>query len=64
MCAASVFCVLCSVLYLGVVLCVSGVCIALVGVCVLVAKRERVQEEGICLLTRDGRDVEKSSLNP
>lgn len=40
MCASSVFCVLCSVLYLGVVLCVAGVCIALVGVCVLVAKRE------------------------
>lgn len=38
--AASVFCVLCCMLYLSVVLYVLGVCIPLVGVCALVAERE------------------------
>lgn len=37
-----------------------GICIALVGVCAL---ERKVQEEGIYLLSRNGRDVEKSSLN-
>lgn len=45
---------------LSVVSCVLGICIALVGVCAL---ERKVQEEGIYLFSRNGRDVEKSSLN-
>lgn len=41
-----------------------GVCLLLWGVCVSSAEGEGVQEEGMALLTRNGRDVEKSSLNP
>lgn len=43
-----------------------GVCVMLVCVwrgCVLPAEGAIIEEQGMCL-TRNGRDVEKSSLNP